>query len=101
LVSLTFGDRGQYPQLRAADVVVYEAAKLAWQLWKEPERPIRKSMDVLRKDYNLLITFPTEQRMRNFVRILQSAADAMNRGASEEEMDRIAERLREEFKDQA
>ena len=99
LGSLDFGDRREYPQLRAADLITYEAARMARQLWEEPHRPIRKAMEVLKKDYNLLITFPTEQRMHNFVRIIEAATDAMNRGASDEEMEQIAKGLREEFED--
>lgn len=34
--SMTFGSRHEYPQLRAADLIVYESAKLARQRWKEP-----------------------------------------------------------------
>jgi hypothetical protein len=64
---------------------------------EEPERPIRKSMEVLRKNYNLLITLPTEKQMRNFVRIIETAVDAMNRGATDEEIERIARELREKL----
>lgn len=95
--SLTFGDRRIYPQLRAADLICYESAKMARQLWKEPNRPIRKSMEVLRKDYNLLITFPQERQMRNFVRIVETAIDMMSRGASEEEQQNIIRELREKL----
>ncbi len=101
LGSLTFDSRHDYPQLRAADVIVYETAKMARQRWRDPERPMRKSMEVLGKDYNLLITFPNQQRMRNFVTIVQTAIEAMNRGASEEELDQIEKRLREEISDQS
>jgi hypothetical protein len=97
LGSLTFGDRRIYPQLRAADLITYEAAKMARKLWKEPERPIRRSMEVLMKDFNLLITFPTERHMRNFVRIIETAIDAETRGATEEEKDAIVEELRKKL----
>lgn len=95
--SITFGSRHEYPQLRAADLIVYEAAKLARQLSKEPDRPIRKSMEVLKRDYNLLVTFPTEKQMRNFVKIIETSIEAMNRGANDEEMEQIAEQLRQEM----
>jgi hypothetical protein len=94
---LTFGDRRVYPQLRAADLITYESAKMARQLWKDRERPIRKSMEVLKKDYNLLITFPTDRAMRNFVRIIEAAADAMARGASDEENEAIIRELRQKL----
>jgi hypothetical protein len=93
--SVTFGDRREYPQLRAADLIAYEAAKMARQLWKDPNRPVRKSMEVLKKNYNLLITFSTERQMRNFVKIVETAVDAMNSGATDEEMEQIAKQLRE------
>ena len=35
-------------------------------------------MDVLRKDLNLLVTFLTEVRLRNFVRIMEGAASGLN-----------------------
>ena len=95
--SMTFGSRREYPQLRAADLLVYEAAKRARQLLKEPDRPIRKSMEVLKKDLNLLITFPSEKQMRNFVKIIETSLEARNRGASEEEMEQIAKQLRQEI----
>lgn len=101
LGSLSFGSRRDYPQLRAADVIVYEAAKWARQRLRHPKRPMRKSMKVLSKDDNLLITFPNKQRMHNFVTIVQTAIEAMNRGASEEELDQIAKRLREQISDQS
>ena len=97
LRSLTFGDRRTYPQLRAADLITYETAKMARQLWKEPERPIRKSMEVLKKDYNLLITIPRDHQMRNFVRIIETAVDAMNRGASDEEQEAVIRELQKKL----
>jgi hypothetical protein len=93
--SLTFGDRRIYPQLRAADLITYEAAKEARRLWKEPEAPMRKSMEALKKDYNLLITFPTDRQMRNFVRIIETSIDAMNRGASDAEQEAIIRQLQQ------
>jgi hypothetical protein len=93
LGSLAFGDRRVYPQLRAADLIVYEAAKEARRLWNDPSRPIRKSLEVLRKDYNLLITFPTAKQMRNFVRVIETSVDAMNRGASDEEQEALIREL--------
>jgi hypothetical protein len=72
------GDRKEYPQLRAADLIVFETARLRLHQLEEPERPIRKSMDVLRKDLNLLVTFLTEVRLRNFVRIMEGAASGLN-----------------------
>jgi hypothetical protein len=70
---------------------------MARQLWKEPERPVRKSMEVLMKDYNLLITFPTDRHMRNFVRIIETAGDAMYRGASDEEQEAIIRELQKKL----
>jgi hypothetical protein len=70
---------------------------MARQLWKEPDRPIRKSMEVLKKDYNLLITLPTDRQMRNFVRIIETAVDAMNRGASDEEQEAVIRELQKKL----
>lgn len=74
LGEITFGKRQEYPQLRAADLIVFETARLRLHQLREPERPIRRSMDVLRKDFNLLITFLTEVRLRNFVKTIEGVA---------------------------
>ena len=49
-------------------------------------------MEALKKDLNLLITFPTEKQMRNFLKIIETSVEPMNRGASDEEMEQIAKR---------
>ena len=56
---------------------------------------MRKSMEALKKDYNLLITFPTDRQMRNFVRIIETSIDAMNRGASDAEQEAIIRQLQQ------
>jgi hypothetical protein len=75
----------------------HETAKHARQILKEPDRPIWKSMEALKKDLNLLITFPTEKQMRNFLKIIETSVEPMNRGASDEEMEQIAKQLRQEM----
>jgi hypothetical protein len=51
----------------------------------------------LKKDYNLLITFPTDRQMRNFVRIIETAVDAMSRGASDEEQEAVIRELQKKL----
>jgi hypothetical protein len=94
---MTFGDRREYPQLRAADLLVYEAARMGRRFLKEANPQLRTSMKVLAERRNLLLTFPTEKQMHNFVRILDTAVEAMNRGASNEELERITQELREKL----
>jgi len=91
---ITFGSRQDYPQLRAADLLVYEVARLRLNLWKEPERDIRRSMEVLKKDMNLMVSFPDEKEIRNFGRIIEMAAEASAKGMNDQE---IWAELRKEF----
>lgn len=71
LGELTFGKRQEYPQIRAADILVYEIGRLHSQWLNASSRPLRKSMRVLLKRSNLLITFQTAVRLRNFVRVIE------------------------------
>jgi len=71
LGELSFGKRQDYPQIRAADLLVYECGKLRRQWLNEPQRPLRKSMRALLKSQNMLITFQTAVKLRNFVRVVR------------------------------
>lgn len=77
LGELTFGKRQDYPQLRAADLLVFETARMRLNQWKNPDVSTRKSMGVLRKALNLLVTFQTEVKLRNYVRLLQAQQAGM------------------------
>jgi len=89
---LSFGSRHEYPQLRAADLLVYEVARLRMKLWKQPEREMRKSMVALAKDSNLLVTFPDEREIRNFGRIIEISAAGEAKGMSEQEISAMVRR---------
>ena len=91
---ISFGKRREYPQLRAADLLVYEVARMRMKLWKKSERDMRKSLAALAKDMNLLVTFPDEQEIRNFGKIIETAAEAEAKGMNEQE---IWTMLREKF----
>jgi len=78
LGALTFGTRQVYSPIRAADLLVYETGKLQRQRLYEPWRPLRKSMRALRKRSNLIISFQTEVRLRNFVRFLEGYRAGMS-----------------------
>ena len=64
------------------------------KLWKKSERDMRKSLAALAKDMNLLVTFPDEQEIRNFGKIIETAAEAEAKGMNEQE---IWTMLREKF----
>lgn len=70
LGELTFGKRQDYPQLRAADLLAFEARRWREEQLKEISRPLRKSMQSLLRKQNLLIAFQTKVRLENFIRII-------------------------------
>jgi hypothetical protein len=62
--------------------------------WERPDLPLRKSLDQLRKEMNLMVSFPDETQIRNFEKIIIMAAEADAKGMSEQE---IWAELRREF----
>jgi hypothetical protein len=93
---LTFGKRVDYPELRAADLLVYETGKLYRQWLNEPSRPLRKSMRHLLKRKNLLITFQTQVKLRNYIRVVegvQRGETAAAIGSTLEKIDPEAEKM--------
>jgi hypothetical protein len=85
---MAFGSRHDYPQLRAADLLVFEASRILLHASPLDDADWRESMKALSSRKNMLIAFPDESKMRNFVTIIEAAID----GASAEDIRRLLRR---------
>lgn len=87
---ITFGSRRDYPQLRASDLLAFEACRLLLHAspFDHTESDWRQSMKALSKRKNMMISFPDESTMRTFVTIIEAA----NEGASAEDIRRLVRR---------
>jgi hypothetical protein len=86
LGEIHFGGRKNYAPLRAADLLVFEVARMRRNSWQHPELPLRKSLENLKKKMNLLVSFPDEKQILDFGRIIEIAAEENAKGTSEEEI---------------
>jgi Protein of unknown function (DUF3800) len=66
LGDMAFGNKQEHIPLQASDLLLYEVAKRCWHWYAEPERSIRKSLELLQARDEPYIAVPTEDQLRTF-----------------------------------